>query len=171
MDAKVVAYVAARLLALYLIAGNALGTAALAVMGAIDHPPDFGWVAIAAPAAATVVYLVAGAAIWMSSRWISNRVAGSLKTVELADSGPDRWKALSVALTGALSLVTALKILVNPSLWMNVVTGQIPLLPIVLQIGLFLAVGIALVAFQNTIVRAINAVVAWANAPFIGREP
>ena len=189
MDARIVAYVAARLLALYLVVGNALTLAAVAIAGLFE-PSEYRGLSVSAASISAVIYLVAGITLWTGSRWISDRVAGSLKAVDLKDCGPDRWKALSVAVAGGLSLMAALKIFVQPSLWVRILMGQMTLwkpepspldavmpqepslMPILFEVVVFAVFGIALIACQNTIVRAINSVVNWANKPFIEeREP
>ncbi len=175
MDARIVAFVAARLLALYLVLGNALGFAVMALIGAFAPSGDYGWMGIATSVLAAIAYAAAGAVVWVSSRWISDRVAGRLKSVELSDSGPDRWKALSIAIAGAISLVTGLRILVKaiPALLMNATAenGMFntpdPWRQVAVQVGFFLVLGIALIAFQNTIVRGINAARDWAGKPVI----
>lgn len=170
MDARIAAYVAARLLALYLLANNVLTAVVLIIRAVMLLQPGEAWTSALAELFGLAAYLAGFSVFWFGAGWISQRLAEPLKVGSSIAMDVDRWKALALAVSGAMAILWALKIITDVSLWKVVATGQVPLPGLACEEFVLLIYGGAMIAFQNQIVKGINALCAWANTPFISPD-
>jgi hypothetical protein len=175
MNARIVAFVASRLFAVYLFVMYVLNFTLQGVAFFVSRQtePDLqGWTYFGISFTPIFSALIA-AVLWFGAGWISSRVARSLPEPTAEKMGVDQWKALVVAAIGALFVLQgagvlnqALKMLSGPDMLRND-----KLLPFIAGSGvIYILAGIALIAWSHSIVSRVKALWSWFGKPAFHEE-
>lgn len=175
MNARIVAFVASRLFAIYLFVTYVLNFTLSAVIAflADQASSDLQGLAYRGLSFATIFSALIAAVLWFGAGWISNRVVKSLPDGSLEAISIDQWKAIIIAAIGALFVLKGTDLF---SQALKSIGHQAPspgdeFLPLVIGSGLvYLFVGIALIAGPRAIIGGFRAFQSWWTKPAFTEE-
>jgi hypothetical protein len=175
MNARIVAFVASRLFAVYLFVMYVLNLTLIAVGAFVAGQayPDVQGLAYAGLSFAPIFSALIAAVLWFGADWIASRVVKSLPEGNLETISVDHWKAMSIAAIGVLFALKgtdlfnqALKVFAHSS-----PSSEDAFLPLVIGSGLiYVLVGIALIAGPRVIIDSFKALQSWLTKPAFTEE-
>jgi len=172
MNARIIAFIACRLFAVYLFVMYVLNFTLMAVFAFVTGQSEAG-LTYGGVFFAPVFSAMIAAVLWFGAGWISNRVAGSLPEAGSEGISLVQWRAMVVAAIGVLFVMKgadlcneALKILVPQA--PSPESTFLPLLAI--SSVVYALVGIALIAGPRLIIEGFKGVQSWLTKPAFTRE-
>ncbi len=173
MNARIIAFVGCRLLALYLLLNYALVALVKLIQTIAPVAGGGSSLDFAINALIFVIFLGAGLGIWLRAGWISDRLVGSRPEIGKPYPGVEGWQALGVALVGGLFLMAGVKYI---GAWLAMITkdsltaAQVQPQIIMVCSGFNLAIGILLLTYARNIVEGLKALRSWGNKPFVSED-
>ncbi len=170
MNARITAFIAIRLFAVYLFVMYVLNftLVAIAAFVAGEAYPDIQGLAYAGLSFAPIFSALIAAVLWFGAGWISSRVADSLPEGGIEEMSFAQWKAIIISAIGVLFVLKGTDLL---SQTLKFFTHQASsrenaFLPLVAGSGLvYVLVGIALITGPRTIIDSFKALQSWLTKP------
>jgi len=175
MNARIAAFVACRLFAVYLFVMYVLNFTLLAVGAFVASQayPDLMSVTYSGLTFAPIFSALIAAVLWFGAGWISSRVSQVLPEEGAGRMDFVQWKALIIAAIGVLFVLKGTELF---SQAIKLLTHQESpqensFLPFVVGSGgVYILVGIALIAGLRTIAGGFKALQSWLTKPAFGGE-
>lgn len=172
MNARTVAFIASRLLALYLFVMYVLNFTAqgVAIFVSRQIEPDQRSWAYFGMSFTPIVSALLAAVLWFGAGWISSRVVKSLPQANAEAVDIDQWKTLVVAAIGALFVLRGAGVF---SQSLRMLLRDNTLSPFIIGSSVcYVLAGIALIAWSRSVISGVKAVWSWFAKPaFTGEEP
>ena len=175
MNARIVAFIASRLFAVYLMLVYVLNYALVLIVSLIADQTEVGKNTMAYAGSLTFAAIFSAliaAAFWFGAGWIAGRMVSASPEIDGEGLNIDQWKGLVVAGIGALFILTAAKFF---SQTLNLMARHDPdfssILPFTLISGVLYAVaGVSLIAWSRSIVGGLKALITWFAKPAFGES-
>jgi hypothetical protein len=170
MNARIVAFIASRLFAVYLFVMYVLNFTLVAVGAFVAGQayPDIQGLAYAGLSFAPIFSALIAGVLWFGAGWISSRVADSLPEGGVEELSFAQWKVIIIAAIGVLFVLKGTDLL---SQTLKLFTHQVSsrenaFLPLVAGSGLVYAlIGIALIVGPRAIIDSFKALQSWLTKP------
>jgi hypothetical protein len=175
MNARIVAFIASRLFAIYLLLVYVLNYALVLIVSLISAQAEIGKNTLAYAGSLTFAAIFSGliaAAFWFGAGWIADRIVSASPAVDDEGLNIDQWKRLVVAAIGALFILTAAKFF---SQTLNLLVrhdpdfGSLSLFTLISG-GLYAVAGISLIAWSRSIAGGLKALITWFAKPAFGEN-
>ena len=167
MNARVIAFIACRLFAVYLFVMYVLNFTLMAVFafvtGQAESELTYGG-AFFAPVFSAMI----AAVLWFGAGWISNRAAGSLPEADIEGISLAQWRAMVVAAIGVLLVMKGADLCSEAiKLWVRQAPSpESALLSLLAVSGVVYALaGIALIAGPRLMIEGFKGLRSWLTKP------
>ena len=176
MNARIVAFVASRLFAIYLMLVYVLNYTLLLLVSLIAAQTEIGKNTMAYASSLTFAAIFSAliaTAFWFGAGWIANKLASTSPDIEDGEGlNIEQWKGLVVAAIGALFILTASKFF---SQTLNLIfrhdqdfEGLVPFT--LISGGLYAIAGVSLLAWSRSIAGGLKALLSWFAKPAFGED-
>ncbi|HVZ29458.1 MAG TPA: hypothetical protein VG839_03625 [Asticcacaulis sp.] len=174
MNARIVAFVACRLFAVYLLIMYGVSFVIQLVIASLaPRPEDSEGVIgqyILTAGVATALYMLLAFGLWTGASWISRTVSAPVPEKFEDKPAGDRWQAVALSAVGWLTLMLAAGQsgrLISAFIQTDGSTG---LSPNVVQCLVLLTLGGGFTLFSRSVVRGLERFRAWGRKPLIAAE-
>ena len=168
MNVRTIAFVASRLLAIYLLIYHGIVQLGMLMLGTAMFDRHDYWVSLFSGLVSFGLYLLAAACLWYRAGWISGRLTQSLPEQIDIKVEQDGWQALVVSAIGWICLMHAVNLcekVLSPGLFIQQYSeAAIDVLTLAMRGGALYAIAaLMLVLFPGKIVSGLNAVRNWSK--------